>query len=100
MNALKYLEERLQREAPAFRWQCKPGQSPAADAAVEIPDEIEISVTQRGVEVAGSPFRLSGSTLRRWGVDSTARLICHEFTPGVEPWQHRQLMEWDKLAEI
>jgi hypothetical protein len=100
MNALKQLEERLQREIPAFRWQCKPSRSAAADTGVEIPNEIEISASQSGLEVPGSPFRLSGNLLRRWGVDSTARLICHEFLPGIEPWQHRQVMEWDKLAEI
>ncbi|MEW6156501.1 MAG: hypothetical protein AB1813_03675 [Verrucomicrobiota bacterium] len=98
MNTIKQLEDRLQRELPAFHWQCTPTLIHSSPEAVPICDEIEVRATRSGQDLPGSPFRFSTDLLHRWGVDASARLICNEVTP--QPALHRQALGWDKLAEF
>jgi hypothetical protein len=96
---LRYLEERLSREAPALDWSCQPVAAEMLTGTM-LPQEIQISAKKEGVPVKGSPIYISGECLVRWGVDTSAALICNEVTPNIIASQHRQGMEWDRLAEF
>ena len=98
-QTLRSLEERLTREAPAIDWSCVPGISTECVAGTDLPAEIQVRASRQGVPVKGSPFFLSGESLKRWGVDTSATLICNELTPAIHAFQ-RSGMEWDRLAEI
>jgi hypothetical protein len=52
------------------------------------------------VPVKGSPFYLSGECLLRWGLDTSATLICNELTPARHVARHRARLDWDRLAEF
>lgn len=93
--SLRFLEERLVREAPALNWICKPLRTGAFLEGTNLPEGIVISASQGGVPLKGSPFYLSGECLRRWGVDASATMICNELTP-----DHRSGSDWDRLAEL
>lgn len=97
--SLRYLEDRLSREAPAFHWKCEPVPSTQCVAGTSLPEEIQVRATRGGIPVKGSPFYLSGECLLRWGLDTSANLICNELTP-VLAARRRTGMDWDRLAEI
>ena len=69
-------------------------------AGTTLPEEIQVSASRGGVPVKGSPFYLSGECLLRWGLDSSASLICNELTPNIHASRHAVGMDWDRLAEI
>jgi hypothetical protein len=96
---LRYLEERLSREAPALDWTCEPVAG-AVLTGTTLPQEIQISARREGIPVKGSPVYLSGECLLRWGLDTSASLICNEVTPNIFATQHRAGLDWDRLAEI
>lgn len=95
---LRYLEERLNREAPALDWSCLPV---AKDQLLgtTLPTEIQISASRNGIPVKGSPVYLSGECLVRWGLDASANLICNEVTPNIFASQHRAGIDWDRLKD-
>jgi hypothetical protein len=97
---LRYLEERLKREAPALRWHCEPVQTGNLLQGTSLPEEIQIRATKEGIPVKESPFYLSGECLIRWGVDASATMICNEFTPSRTISQRRVGLDWDRLAEF
>ena len=86
------------REAPAIDWSCEAGPTTQCVAGTDLPTEIHVCASRQGVPVKGSPFYLSGECLKRWGVDTSANLICNELAP-VLAFQ-RSGMDWDRLAEI
>ena len=96
---LRFLQDRLHREAPALDWICEPitGHQVAGTA---LPEEIQVRASRGGVPVKGSPFYLSGECLLRWGLDRSASLICNELTPSIHASRHVVGMDWDRLAEI
>lgn len=96
---LRYLEDRLRREAPALVWECKAG-SRLLLAGTLLPEEIQIRALHEGVPVKGSPFYLSGECLLRWGLDQSVALICNELTPSQYATRHGLGLDWDRLAEI
>ncbi len=69
-------------------------------AGTSLPEEIQIRASKEGVPVKGSPFYLSGECLLRWGMDTSATLICNELTPNAHAQSHRSSLDWDRLAEI
>jgi hypothetical protein len=97
--SLRYLEDRLNREAPALHWSCEPGSRTECVAGTSLPQEIQVRASKEGVPVKGSPFYLSGECLLRWGLDASANLICNELSP-IHAAQRRSGMDWDRLAEI
>lgn len=97
--SLRYLEDRLNREAPAIRWKCEPVTSAQCVAGTTLPEEIQVRASREGVPVKGSPFYLSGECLLRWGLDTSASIICNELTP-IHAARRRAGMDWDRLAEI
>jgi hypothetical protein len=97
--SLRFLEDRLNREAPAIRWRCEPVSSGLNIAGTSLPQEIQVRASKEGVPVKGSPFYLSGECLLRWGLDASANLICNELGP-VHAARQRTGMDWDRLAEI
>ena len=97
--SLRFLEDRLNREAPAIRWSCEPVPSATNVAGTNLPEEIQVRASKAGVPVKGSPFYLSGECLLRWGVDTSANLICNELTP-IHAARRHAGMDWDRLAEI
>jgi hypothetical protein len=99
-QTLRSLEERLTREAPAIDWSCEPVVSTRCIDGTDLPAEIQVRASRQGVPVKGSPFYLSGECLKRWGVDTSANLICNELTPAMHAAYSRTGMEWDRLAEI
>ncbi len=99
-QTLRSLEERLMREAPAINWSCEPVSASQNATGTDLPDEIQVRASRQGVPVKGSPFYLSGECLRRWGVDTSANLICNELTPVTHAAYLRTGMDWDRLAEI
>jgi hypothetical protein len=98
--SLRYLEDRLNREAPAYDWKCEPVTSTECVAGTNVPQEIQVLATKEGVPVKGSPFFLSGECLVRWGLDTSASLICNELAPQLRNARSRTGMEWDRLSEI
>lgn len=98
--SLRFLEERLSREAPAINWSCEPVTSEQCVAGTNLPEEIQVRASREGVPVTGSPFYLSGQCLIRWGVDASATLICNELTPSMIASRRGNTMDWDRLAEI
>jgi len=96
--SLRYLEDRLNREAPSIHWSCEPVSSTQCIAGTNLPEEIEVRASKEGVPMKGSPFYLSGECLLRWGLDASANLICNELSPIYS----RRLAgrDWDRLAEI
>jgi hypothetical protein len=98
--SLDKFEKRLQQEIPVFAWQCKPTQHTDWIAGTELPEGIEISASEQGAPVPGTPLFLSGQMLVRWGMDSSARLICNEITPMLTASQMKAGMSWDKLGEF
>ena len=96
---LRFLEDRLNREAPAFRWSCEPVASTHNVDGTNLPQEIQVRASKEGVPVKGSPFYLSGECLLRWGLDASANIICNELGP-IQAAQRRTGMDWDRLAEI
>ena len=97
--SLRYLEDRLNREAPAIRWSCEPVASTQCVAGTTLPEEIQVRASREGVPVKGSPFYLSGECLMRWGLDTSANIICNELTP-IQAARRRVGTDWDRLAEI
>ena len=97
---LRYLEERLHREAPALNWKCEPVKLDHYLPGTSLPAEIQVRASSEGVPVKGSPFYLSGECLLRWGMDASASLICNELTPSMHAQNHRSGLDWDRLAEI
>jgi hypothetical protein len=97
--SLRYLEERLNQEAPALRWKCEPISAHQL-AGTSLPEEIQVRASREGVPVKGSPFYLSGECLLRWGLDRSASLICNELTPSIHASRHSAGLDWDRLAEI
>jgi hypothetical protein len=91
--SLHGLEERLVREAPGFNWICEAVSHSGPLNGTNIPQEIQVRATRKGVPVKGSPFYLSGECLVRWGFDTSAALICNELTPKSHP-------HGDRLAEV
>jgi hypothetical protein len=98
-QTLRSLEERLTREAPAIHWSCEAGTGAPCVAGTDLPAEIQVRASRQGVPVKGSPFHLSGECLKRWGVDTSANVICNELTPVVSAYRGMG-MDWDRLAEI
>ena len=96
---LRFLEEKLNREAPALRWSCEPVARTDNVAGTSLPQEIQVRASREGVPVKGSPFYLSGECLLRWGLDTSANLICNELSP-MHAHHRRVGMDWDRLAEI
>ena len=96
--SLRYLEDRLNREAPSLHWTCEPVSSAQCVAGTSLPEEIQIRASQEGVPVKGTPFYLSGECLLRWGLDASANLIYNELSP----FHARRLAgrDWERLAEI
>jgi hypothetical protein len=97
---LRSLEEKLAQEAPAIHWSCEPVMSAQNVEGTDLPAEIQVRATRQGIPVQGSPFILSGESLKRWGVSTSANLICNELTPVMHTFAPRTGMEWDRLAEI
>lgn len=97
MNTAKSLQERLQREIPAFSWKCSISR-PASEGHSR--DAIEIRALHDGHILDPSPFSLSRELLARWGVDAAARLVGHEFQLQFGLHSRRSEYEWDKLAEL
>jgi hypothetical protein len=97
--SLRFLEDRLNREAPAFRWRCEPVSSAKHLDGSSLPQEIQVLASKEGVPVKGSPFYLSGECLLRWGLDASANMICNELGP-IQAARRRIGMDWDRLAEI
>src|SRR5688572_27597412 len=97
--SLRYLEERLQQEAPALNWKCEPITTHEV-AGTTVPEEIQVQATREGVPVKGSPFYLSGECLLRWGLERSASLICNELTPSMHASKRSAGLEWDRLAEF
>ena len=97
---LRSLEERLTQEAPAIHWSCEPVLTAQCVEGTDLPAEIQVRASRYGVPVKGSPFILSGESLKRWGVDTSANLICNELTPVMHTVAPPTGMEWDRLAEI
>jgi hypothetical protein len=97
---LRYLEDRLSREAPALNWKCEPVTANRCVAGTTLPQEIQVCASKEGRPVRGSPFYLSGECLLRWGLDASASLICNELTPNVHATRHRAGLDWDRLAEF
>ena len=100
MSTLRYLEERLNREAPAISWKCEPVTQTHTLAGTNLPEEIQVRASRGGVPVKGSPFYLSGQCLLRWGVDRSATAICNELAPRVHATETRTGIDWDRLAEL
>jgi hypothetical protein len=98
--SLDYLEQRLEREAPGFRWKCEPVRQNSLLSGTNLPEEIQVRATRGGIPVKGSPFYLSGECLMRWGLDASAALICNELTPNIHVRRHGAGLDWDRLAEI
>jgi hypothetical protein len=96
---LRFLEDRLNQEAPAIRWSCEPVTEHAL-AGTTLPEEIQVRASKGGEPVKGSPFYLSGECLLRWGLQRSASLICNELTPSIHASRHAVGMDWDLLAEI
>jgi hypothetical protein len=99
-QTLRSLEERLAHEAPAIHWSCEPVISAQYIDGTDLPAEIQVRASKQGIPVKGSPFILSGECLKRWGVDTSANLICNELTPVMHTVAPRSGMDWDRLAEI
>lgn len=97
--SLRFLEERLNREAPALNWRCESVTSQEV-AGTSLPEEIQVRASREGVPLKGSPFYLSGECLLRWGLDRSASLICNELTPGIGAKRHGAGLDWDRLAEF
>ena len=68
---LRYLEDRLNREAPALRWSCEPVSNTQCVAGTTLPQEVQVRASRGGVPVEGSPVYLSGECLLRWGLDAS-----------------------------
>jgi hypothetical protein len=98
--SLNYLEERLEREAPAINWKCEPVRQGSFLFGTNLPEEIQVRATRAGVPVKGSPFYLSGECLVRWGLDASAALICNELAPNIHARRHGAGLDWDRLAEF
>jgi hypothetical protein len=98
--SLRYLEERLVREAPGLNWKCEPVRQASLLSGTNLPEEIQVRASRGGVPVKGSPFYLSGECLVRWGLDASATMICNEITPSVHSTRHGAGLDWDRLAEI
>jgi hypothetical protein len=98
--SLRYLEERLHREAPGLTWRCESVADSAVVAGTSLPVEIKIRASRQGAPVKGSPVYLSGECLLRWGLDASAALICNEVTPAAHPAARRAGLDWDRLAEF
>ena len=98
--SLRYLEERLDREAPGLKWECEPVHPADETNGMNLPEGIEIRATREGVPVSGSPFYLSGQCLKRWGLDASAAMICNELRPHGRWPRGNAGLDWDRLAEI
>jgi hypothetical protein len=97
---LRYLEERLNREAPGLRWQCEPVSAKDVVEGSTLPQQIQVRASRCGIPLGGSPFYLSGECLIRWGVDASASMICNELTPKMAASQRATGLDWDRLAEL
>jgi|SRR5204862_5905448 hypothetical protein len=97
--SLRFLEDRLIREAPALNWSCEPVTTGRV-AGTTLPEEIQVRASREGIPVKGSPFYLSGECLMRWGLDRSATLICNELSPSIHAARHRAGLDWDRLAEF
>lgn len=100
MITLRYLEDRLNREAPAISWVCRPVQDTHCLNGTTLPEEIEVIAAKEGSQVKGSPFYLSGQCLLRWGVDASANMICNELTPKTVAASRHGGRDWDRLADF
>ena|SRR5688500_9538359 len=96
--SLQYLEDRLNREAPALRWSCEPVSNAQRLAGTSLPEEVQVRASRGGVPVQGSPVYLSGECLLRWGLDASANIIYNELTP-FQAAQRRAERDWDRLAD-
>jgi hypothetical protein len=95
--SLRYLEDRLNREAPTIRWTCEPVPNAQCLAGTSLPGEIKVRASKEGVPLKGSPLHVTGECLLRWGLDASASLICNELSPS---HARRLGQDWDRLAEI
>lgn len=100
IQTLRTLEERLSREAPAINWSCESLPTTQRVAGTDLPSQIQVLASKQGVPIKGSPFYLSGECLKRWGVDTSATLICNELAPTIAMTRRMRGMDWDRLAEI
>jgi hypothetical protein len=100
--SLRYLQERLNREAPAISWLCRPVQDTHCVHGTNLPEEIEVIAARNGEASPETSFFLSGQCLIRWGVDASATMICNEVTPTftTAAASQRRGMDWDRLAEF
>jgi len=97
--SLRFLEDRLNREAPAIHWRCEPVPTAHNLPGTTLPQEIQVEASKEGIPVKGSPFYLSGECLLRWGLEASANMICNELSP-IQSARRRTGMDWDRLAEI
>jgi hypothetical protein len=100
MITLNQLQDRLRREIPSLAWACRPADLAPFIPGTEVPENIEIAATNSGAPVLGSPWKLNGSMLVRWGVDSTAKLIANHWQAPQKRPAYSGGPGWDKLAEI
>lgn len=96
MTSLNSLEERLRLEVPTVAWDCRSVHN-STILGTDVPEQIEITAHSHGGPMMGSPWRVRGSMLIRWGVDATAKLIVQNFPSQT---MARRGLSWDKLAEI
>jgi hypothetical protein len=96
---LNQLQHRLQQELPAFHWQCQPVNHTACIAGTDLPEEIHVTATESGCALS-KDFYISGSMLMRWGMESSARIICNERSPKFQRTRFDAGADWDKLAEF
>ena len=97
--SLNQLQQRLQRELPAFQWNCQPVNHGACVEGTDLPEEIHVSATANGSAVSND-FYISGNMLARWGMESSTRIICNEITPKLQRTRFDRGTDWDKLAEL
>ena len=101
MSTLMQLEQGLQREVPLLTWHCQPCGASESHSTSRVPEEIEITATYSiGRRLEGSPFHLRGTTLTRWGVETTVRLICSEMNALRGHFLDHPRDDWDKLSEL
>ena len=98
--SLRFLEDRLTREVPALSWKCEPVTGDHCVAGTTLPEEIQVRASRDGVPVDGSPFYMSGECLLRWGLDTSASLICNELSPTSQGTRRGSGFDWDRLAEF
>jgi len=93
--SLQNFKDRLQFEIPAYQWECHGSDGGSGE---ELPEGIEIVAFRDGSQVAG-PLHISGSMLKRWGLDATARMVFNEVKVAELATRGKLGLGWDRLAE-